>query len=151
MKKTIILSIWAFGLAQVQAQTFATYADSANYLIHEIEAKKSLYVNKPFSVLLDSLKIQPVAVIEGTVKKADFGKCLRFYFNYEREFNKKHFITIDFDSVPPYPTLFPIFYPPGGADEDFNQILNIYRQLIVKDVSVKLYDQDEPRNPAVIY
>jgi len=151
MKKTIILSILAFGLAQVQAQTFTTYADSANYLIHEIEAKKSLYVNKPFSVLLDSLKIKPVAVTEGTVKKADFGKRLNFDFNYQRDFNKSHFIIVYFDSVPPYPTLFPIFYPPGGADEDFAQILNIYRPLIIKDILVKDYDQDEPRNPAVIY
>jgi hypothetical protein len=149
--KTILIAAFVMMTAVGKSQSFTTYADSANYLIHEIKANKSLYVNRPFSILLDSLKIQPVAVIEGTVKKADFGKCLRFYFNYEREFNKKHFITIDFDSVPPYEVLRPIFYPPGGANEDFNQILNIYRQLIVKDVSVKLYDQDEPRNPAVIY
>jgi len=151
MKKTIILSILAFGLAQVQAQTFATYADSANYLIHEIEAKKSLYINKTFSVLLDSLKIQPVTVIECMAKQADFGKTLRFYFNYERDFEKTHFITVDFDSVPPYTTLYPVFHPGGGADANLNQVFDIYRLLIVKDVSVKLYDQDEPRNPAVIY
>jgi len=151
MKKTIILSILAFGLAQVQAQTFTTYADSANYLIHEIEAKKTLYINKTFSVLLDSLKIQPIGVTEATIKTDDFGKRLIFHFNFERDFNKTHFATITFDSVPPYNVLRPIFYPPGGANEDFNQILNIYRLLIVKDVSVKLYDQDEPRNPAVIY
>ncbi len=116
MKKIIILLFICLGFAKAKAQTFHSYADTANYLIHEIENKKSLYIGQPLSVLLNSLKIKPVDVITGAVQqKSDFGKSIRIYFNYERDFSKKHIIILHFDTVPDYTQLFLLFFPAAGG------------------------------------
>jgi len=152
MKTSIIILLTCLSFAKVKAQTFNNYADTANYLIHEIENKKTLFVNKPLSVLLDSLKMQPVhAIGNGLQRKTNFGKTVSFYFNLERAFDKKHFITVDFDSVPPYAQLFPVFYPAVGQLGSITSIIAIYNTLIVKDVGVKHYSDDEPVNPAIQY
>jgi hypothetical protein len=151
MKKLIILIIISFGFGKLKAQTFSTYADTANYLIHEIEYKKSLFVNKPFSVLLDSLKIQPVHAANGILERSNFGKSVGFYFNLERAFDKKHFITVDFDSVPAYAQLFPEFYPAVGQLGTIQSVVNIYYNLIVKNVGVKRYTDDEPVKTGIQY
>ncbi|WP_234461997.1 hypothetical protein, partial [Pedobacter segetis] len=58
----------------VKAQDLHSYADTANYLIHQIENKKNLYVGQPLSVLLDSLKIDPVDALAGGGGKRRFWK-----------------------------------------------------------------------------
>lgn len=150
MKKIIIIIVVCFGFTKLQGQTFIKYADTANYLIHEIENKKNLFVNQPLSVLLDSLKIQPVDAIAGARLKADFGKRIRFYFNHEQNFNKKHFIIVKFDTVPNYDQLFPVFYPAVGR-ASVQSIIAVYNTLIVKDVLVKDYMEDEPVNSDIHY
>ncbi len=152
MKKIIILLFVCLGFVKAKAQTFHSYADTANYLIHEIENKKSLYVGQPLSVLLDSLKIQPADVINaGGQQKTTFGKTIIIYFNYERDFSKKHSIILDFDTVPDYAQLFPVFFPAAGGGGSLNDIIPVYKTLIVKDVVVKDYTSDEPKNPDVHY
>ncbi|MBK0384452.1 hypothetical protein I5M32_15915 [Pedobacter sp. SD-b] len=152
MKKLIILLFVTVSYTNVKAQDLHSYADTANYLIHQIENKKNLYVGQPLSVLLDSLKIDPVRSIAGAgMRKEDFGKDLRLYFNWERDFERKHFIIIEFNSVPEYTTLFPVFYPAIGQGGTLQSILLVYRPLIVKDVFVKDYTNDEPVNPDVHY
>jgi hypothetical protein len=152
MKKIIILLSICLGFAKAQAQTFNNYADTANYLIHQIGNKKSLYVGKPLSVLLDSLKIQPVDATAGSgYLKSDFGKSVTFDFNIERPFVKAHFIIVDFETVPAYDQLFPVFFPPTGGLGSLQSIINIYKTLIIKDVVIKDYTEDEPVNPGVHY
>ncbi|WP_200588287.1 hypothetical protein [Pedobacter segetis] len=133
------------------AQDLHSYADTANYLIHQIENKKSLFVSQPLSVMMDSLKISPVEAITAAMRKEDFGKELGLYFNWQDNFNRKHFIVVLFDSVPPYTTLFPVFYPAIGQGGSLQSILSVYRPLIIKDVLVKDYTDDEPVNPDVHY
>ncbi len=152
MKKIIILLFVCLGFAKAKAQTFHSYADTANYLIHEIENKKSLYVGQPLSTILDSLKIQPAYVITGaTQQKTDFGKSIAIFFNREREFGKTHYIILHFDPVPAYAQLFPVFFPAAGGLGSLNDIIPVYKTLIVKDVVVKDYTSDEPKNPDVHY
>ncbi|MBK0384548.1 hypothetical protein I5M32_16430 [Pedobacter sp. SD-b] len=152
MKKLIILLFVTASYTNVKAQDLHSYADTANYLIHQIENKKNLYVGQPLSVLLDSLKIDPVRSIPGAgMRKEDFGKDLRLYFNWERDFERKHFIIIEFNSVPEYTTLYPVFFPTIGQVGSLQSILSVYRPLIVKDVLVKDYTDDEPVNPDVHY
>jgi hypothetical protein len=147
MKKTVLLLLICFGFAKVKAQTFNNYADTANYLIHEIENKKSLFVNKPLSVLLDSLKIPPVHAIASGVDPSGFGKRVRFFLNLHREFNKTHFMIVKFQAVPAYAQLFPVFYPAVGQLGTIQRIIAVYNTLIVTDVLVKDYTNDEPVNP----
>lgn len=152
MKKIIIIALILLASIKVNAQTFTTYADTANYLISQIENKKSQYIGKPFSVLYDSVKIKPVfAIAEYTIKKEDFGKVLRLYFNYLfRDFSKTHILIISFNNCPPYNNLHPLLFP--GADESMNMfaIINLYKSLIVKDIIVKDYQQDDPVNPHIM-
>ncbi|MBK0384451.1 hypothetical protein I5M32_15910 [Pedobacter sp. SD-b] len=152
MKKLILLVLILISFINVKAQDLHSYADTANYLIHQIENKKNLYVGQPLSVLLDSLKINPVKVIpEGGIREEDLGKDLRLEFNLERNFNKAHFIVVEFNSVPPYTTLFPVFYPGIGQQRSLQSVFSVYRPLIIKDVLVKDYNDDEPINPDVHY
>lgn len=151
MKKIILLLIICLGLSKVKAQTFYNYADTANYLIHQIEDKKSLYVGKPLSILLDSLKINPVRSYTAVVPKDNFGKKLYFEFNYERAFQKSHFIIVKFDTVPGYTQLFPLFFPTQGQEGTVQSIISTYNSFIIKDILVKDYTNDEPVNPNVHY
>ncbi len=152
MKKIIILLFICLGFAKAKAQTFHSYADTANYLIHEIENKKSLYVGQPLSVLLSSLKIQPVYVLTGaSQQKTDFGKVILLYLNHEREFQKTHTIIVVFDTVPDYAQLLPVFFPAAGGRGSLQDIVAVYQTLTVKDVQVKDYTNDEPVNPDVHY
>jgi len=152
MKKSIILLLICLSFAKVKAQTFTNYADTANYLIHEIENKKSLFVNKPLSVLLDSLKMQPVhAIGSGLQGKTNFGKSVSFCFNLQRSVDKQHFIIVDFDSVPPYAQLFPVFYPAVGQLGTIQSIIAVYNTLIVTNVLVKDYTNDEPVKTGIQY
>ena len=154
MKKITILLFICFGFAKAQAQTSTKYADTANYLIHQIENKKNVFVGKPLSVLLDSLKINPVDALNGssTYKyQTDFGKTILLNFNHEREFSKSHIIKVDFNNVPSYSKLFPVFYPAAGGVGSIESIIDVYKTLIVKDVLVKDYTNDEPINPDVHY
>ncbi|MBK0384547.1 hypothetical protein I5M32_16425 [Pedobacter sp. SD-b] len=89
--------------------------------------------------------------LQGGGVKEDFGKDLRLEFNLERNFNKAHFIVVEFNSVPPYNTLYPVFFPTIGQVGSLQSILSVYRSLIIKDVLVKDYTDDEPVNPDVHY
>jgi hypothetical protein len=137
---------------KINAQTFTTYADTANYLISQIENKKSQYIGKSFSVVYDSLKIKPVfAIAEYTSKKEDFGKVLRLYFNYlYRDFSKTHIFIVTFDSCPPYNTLHSLLFPTANQPFDMSAVINLYKPLIIKDIVLKDYQQDDPVNPDVI-
>ena len=150
MKKIILIIILLVGSKGLSAQSYmnlTTYQDTANYLIHEVEMKKNLFKNKPFQVLLDSLKVAPIQVIEGSNKNEDLGKELIFDFNFESEFNNVHFIIVKFQSVPSYSTLYSVFYP--KSNRNLTQILNLYKTLIVTDVLVKDYTNDEPQRPGI--
>ncbi|MBK0384446.1 hypothetical protein I5M32_15885, partial [Pedobacter sp. SD-b] len=126
MKKLIILLFVTASYTNVKAQDLHSYADTANYLIHQIENKKNLYVGQPLSVLLDSIRVNPVDALAGGGVKEDFGKKLRLYFNWEYDFNRKHFIIIKFDSVPSYNTLYPVFFPTIGQVGSLQSILSVY-------------------------
>jgi hypothetical protein len=99
MKNLIIVLFILTAIIKLSAQTFKTYADTANYLISRIENNRNYYIGKPFSVLYDSLKVKPVDVwlhysdmnLKDTV---DFGKTLRFLFNYAEEFTGSHDLII---------------------------------------------------------
>jgi hypothetical protein len=145
MKVIIFTAIALFIGITSQCQALNSYADTSNYLINEIGAKKNLYIGKAFSVLLDSLKIKPVYLVNSfTGKDADFGRQLRFEFNTQRDFSKAHFIIVNFASVPPYDTLFPILYPGVGVGHDHNVVINTYKPLIVKNIIIKDYSNDDP-------
>ena len=152
MKKIIILLLFSFCLNKVKAQTFSNYADTANYLIHKIENKKTLFVGKPLSVLLDSLKIQPVDAYSGnsTSKGDAFGKRIFFEFNHKKKFEKSHFIIVHFVNPPVYTQAFPLFFPTVGRGS-LQNIIGVYNSLVVQDVQVKDYKDDEPVNPGVHY
>jgi hypothetical protein len=139
----ILVAFVLLGLAS-KSQTLNSYADTSNYLINEIGAKKNLYIGKPFSVLFDSLKITPTYIVNRSTEKKGFGKDLRFEFNMEREFSKAHFIIVKFVDVPVYDTLFPILYPGVGVARDHNLVINTYKPLIVKDIIIKDYSNDDP-------
>ncbi|TXH21748.1 MAG: hypothetical protein E6Q95_03195 [Chitinophagaceae bacterium] len=93
MKKAAILLSIFFISSGVQAQV----ADTALYLNSEILAKKHLFIGKPFSVLLDTLKVTP---------KLNFGRSPRynkniesrsyFYFN-EGVSRSAHYIVIEWE------------------------------------------------------
>jgi hypothetical protein len=145
MKVIIFTTIALFIGITSQCQALNSYADTSNYLINEIGAKKDFYIGKPFSVLFDNLKIKPVYIVNSyTDKDNDFGKQLSFEFNTQRDFSKSHFIIVNFASVPAYDTLFPILYPGVGVGHDHNVVINTYKPLIVKDIRIKDYSNDDP-------
>ncbi|WP_346237096.1 hypothetical protein ABDK00_012340 [Niabella insulamsoli] len=150
MKKVLTVIAFIILAAQIYAQTvFFTYQDTARYLMNEIEAKSNLYIGKPFSVLYDSLKLNPVTAGNGLPQKDIFGKRVFFEFNYEREFEKAHYLIVDFENVPPYNVLFPIFYPSQGQFGPLQSIVDTYKPLIVKDVVTKDYYAEPDWEPAI--
>lgn len=149
----IITVISAYSTHAQDYMQLNTYQDTANYLIHEIQMKKNNYIGKPFSLLLNDLKIKPKNIIignwmGGTHGKEKFGISFTLDFNYEREFEKSHFISVDFDNVPiDFNTLYSLYFP--SEKRDINKIFDLYRNVIVKRVGVKLYMQDEPPRPGI--
>ena len=145
--RTLFLTLLFFlSLCIAKAQQMATYADTSKYLVEEIEGKKSKYVGKPFSVLLADLKLKPIYIIQGDWNGLDtdkpiFGRNLSIEFNKERDFNKSHFIRVDFKNQPSYDVLYPLFFP-SDKNRDINKILAAYKNVIVTDVGAKLYEQD---------
>ena len=150
MKKIVTIIFLIFLGIKLNAQAFHTYADTANYLIGQIENKKNFYIGKSFSVLYDSLKIKPVRVIPDDANmKETFGEELRFYFNNEEDFSKTHILIINWNT-PPYNTIYPMFYPKENR-VPIGDIINLYKPLIIKDIVVKDYTQDDPVDPNVVH
>lgn len=153
MKKIIIFIILLAGAKITSAQEYMqlkTYQDTANYLIHEVEMKKKLYINKPLSVLLDSLKVKPIFTIVSYAKPnhADYNKVIYLDFNVTGDFNKQHYIIVDFVTAPKETQL------KNGYNDRFTvdgqqEILNLYKPLLVKDVYVKNYQDEDPIRPGI--
>ncbi|OOG19768.1 hypothetical protein BWD42_07665 [Sphingobacterium sp. CZ-UAM] len=144
--RTLFLALIFFSwLCFAKAQQMNTYADTSKYLINEIGGKKSKYIGKPFSVLLNDLKLTPVDIIQRgwyglDADKPHFGEGLSIYFNREKKFSKKHFITVKFKNQPSFDILYPLFFP--LANMNVNKINEAYKNVVVTDVGVKLYEQD---------
>jgi hypothetical protein len=148
MKTFITAAFILLSGIKVNAQTFKTYADTANYLISRIENNKNYYIGKPFSVLYDSLKIKPVYVIPsfGNTNpndKQNFARDLRFEFNYEQDFSKAHSIVIKWNTPPPYNSIHPLLFPGINQPVNISAVVNLYKSLIVKDIILKDYAQDD--------
>jgi hypothetical protein len=153
MKNLIIVILILTVSIKLSAQTFQAYADTANYLISRIENNKNYYIGKPFAVLYDSLKIKPVRVIPSYVdvnpnSQEDFGKDLRFNFNFEELFDKKHILIVTCPP-PPYNIVYPMFYPIENS-APIGDIINLYKPLIIKDIVLKDYQQDDPVDPKIM-
>ena len=154
MKKIVTIIFLIFLGIKLNAQAFHTHADTANYLIGQIGNKKNNYIGKPFSVLYDSLKVRPVYVIPNyggmnLNNQEDFGKTLDFEFNFESDFSKAHFIIV-YWNAPPYNIIYPMFYPKENR-APIGDIINLYKPLIIKDIVVKDYTQDDPVDPNVVH
>mgnify|MGYP003575577653 CR=1 FL=1 len=150
--KAILLAVAITVFGKIAfTQTFSTYADTANYLMHEIEAKRTQYVGNAFSILFDSLKIKPVRIINAATSKADFGSRLLFEFNNQKSFSKAHFISITFENVSPYEVLYPILYPGVNVDRNNDTIINTYKPFIIKSFVIKDYSKDEDPDPGILF
>ena len=69
-------------------------------------------------------------------------------FNFEREFEKAHIISIDFKNIPTdFDTLYKLYFP--SNKRDINKIFELYKNIIITRVGVKIYAQDEPPRPGI--
>lgn len=120
----------------------ATYQDTVSYLTNEIVAKKSLYVGKPFSILLDSLKIAPVKLGVDCTSPADSLKGATAYldFNYNIKFKEKHYLIISWQNPLPWS----VFSPVMG--QGYAALKTLYAPIIVKDIELKDYAQLTPED-----
>lgn len=153
MKKLIFILFLFVGIKNSSAQNYMllkTYQDTANYLIHEIEMKKNLCKTKPLSALLDSLKVKPIFTIVSYAKPnhADYNKVLIIDFNVTDDFNQQHYIIVDFVTAP-NETQLKSAYNNRFSVEGQQEILNLYKPLLVKDVKVKNYQDDDPIRPGI--
>ncbi|GEM_PF-1636753 len=141
--RILIVVITAILLSKAQhAQTVVIYADTAHYLINQIERKKALFIGKPFSVLIDSLKLKPVDFSigsNGLIKKN--GKY--FYLKLEeKQRAESPFIIVGFDSIPEYDKIFP-FFPTDSGVVRLQRVLDACRTLIVTQLSVSVYQEEK--------
>ncbi|MGE9310812.1 hypothetical protein ACLOAU_04180 [Niabella sp. CJ426] len=128
-------------MAQV---TPATYQDTANYLNNEIAAKKSLFIGKPFSVLLDSLKIMPVNLtLSAPPSDSLKGHTATLDFNYSTKFKQSHYLLIEWQNPLPWNTYAPI------VREGFSALKALYASVIIKDIEIKDYGQPDPDDDLV--
>lgn len=131
MKK--YLFILAFFMAAHMSDAQVT--DTAAYLNNNIAANKTLFINQPFSILLDSLKVNPISFI-GHVsqrnKKSEHSTT--FYFRGGLE--NRIYMIIKWDT--------PIIKTSSHeqVEESSNwqftsQIENLYSSKIIKDIIIK--------------
>ncbi|PZP51217.1 MAG: hypothetical protein DI598_03735 [Pseudopedobacter saltans] len=149
MRKIILIVSAVLVSLVVKAQNvqFQSYEDTANYLTG-LEKNKSVYIDKPFSFFYNDLRIKPVRIIfnyGGTnlKDKTDYGRSLRFYFNGEEDFSKKHFIILNWYTHPSSEQLYPLLFPGNGKPQDLNAIINLYMGHVLRDIIVKDYGQDD--------
>jgi len=136
MKKGwVIIMFFSFFSWSAEAQNFATFADTARYLMDEIAAKKSQYIGKPLSTLLDSLKISPARFGIDWTPPADSLKGLSgiLDFNFATEFERAHYLIIDWQNPLPWDAYAP------AMRTSFQDLINLYKPIIIKDIAVKDY------------
>lgn len=122
-----------------------TYQDTVNYLSNEVVVKKSLFVGKPFSVLLDSLKINPVKLGIDWTPPADSLKGITAYldFNYAIKFQEKHYLVIEWQN----PLAWSVFSP--VLNQGYTALKTLYAPIIIKDIELKDYSQPDPDDDLV--
>ena len=141
MKILLIATAFTFLGKIVFAQTFSTYADTANYLMHEIGEKRSQYIGNSFSVLIDSLKLKPVDFSIGS-NGFNNNKGKYFYLKLEdKQRIESPFIIVGFDSIPDYDKILPLFRSDSGIAR-LQRVLNAFRPLAVAQLSISIYQKE---------
>ena len=143
MKKILFILFLGLSLgAKAQITTPSTYQDTANYLKNEIVAKKSLFVGKPFSVLLDSLKIAPVNLtLSAPPADSLKGRIATIDFNYCTKFMQSHYLLIEWQNPLPWDT-----YAPVSRQGGYEALRTLYSPIIIKDIDIKDYNAPDPED-----
>jgi len=138
MKKITFILIALAVAATTKAQT-TTVTDTVAYL-KSIETQKSLFVGKPFSVLLDSLKID-IKAFAGTPNPTNISKekATSFYFvnpKYLEDFSEKY-LRIEWATELDGTRSDEIFDTPTVSGTWIAEARDFYKTAIIKDIKAK--------------
>ena len=142
MGKVFFIVFLGLGFGAKAQVTPSTYQDTVNYLKNEIVAKKSLFVGKPLSVLLDSLKIKPVKLGIDWSPPVDSlkGRSAFLDFNYSTKFMQSHYLLIEWQNPLPWETYTPV------TRQGYEALKTLYSPIIIKDIDIKDYNAPDPED-----
>ena len=113
----------------------AQITDTAAYLNNHIAANKTFFINKAFSVLMDSLSVNPISFI-GHVSQRDKKSEHSTTFYFRGGLENRIYMIIKWDT----PIIKSSTHEQAEENSNWqftNQIKNLYSTKIIKDIIIK--------------